>query len=590
VPTDNTGPIEFLNVPSNPYKAFSNLYLASFTIDGVVWKSSEHYFQSQKFPDDPALQEAIRNTETPAFAKLTATTRGKGKVRQDLPQVRDSIMSRALYAKFTQNPELKKLLLSTGQRKLIDATLTDNYWGIGPPEKRNKMGELLEELRTKLRNDDKPIIYDKIEDEDAAAMDKYEAVKRYEENMQKAIKQLQNNADEYMKIDPDDPEKSLANYSPKYHKIIESIKKKNDQSALVYSQFKTLEGLGIFEIAMKANGFVKIDFDINDSDEIVFSEDTIKSFEKGPEYKSERRFIYFTGKNKNDKLESIQRRQITLDIFNGEINKLPSQLSAVLQQYKFNTDNLNKYGDICQVIGITSAGAEGISLKCCRNVHIIEPYWNMVRLEQVKGRAARICSHQPFDNMSERYVNVYTYLITFSEEQLQSDTLINKTIRLNDRDRTTLSKENKILTVDERIYKLAKKKDIVNQKLQTIMKQSAIDCNLNYIENLGEVRCIRVEGTSKQYMFHPNLDDDIIETHSMTHPQKIKDDIELTVIDYRGTKCVLYPMDEIDTYKMYLYDGFNKYDIKSNISVGKLTKDPSTDTFNDACIVQIYKA
>ena len=43
-----------------------------------------------------------------------------------------------------------------------------------------------------------------------------------------------------------------------------------------------------------------------------------------------------------------------------------------------------------QIMIISSAGAEGISLKCVRQVHILEPYWNYVRLDQVLGRAIRM--------------------------------------------------------------------------------------------------------------------------------------------------------------------------------------------------------
>ena len=51
-------------------------------------------------------------------------------------------------------------------------------------------------------------------------------------------------------------------------------------------------------------------------------------------------------------------------------------------------------GQAVKLLMITSSGAEGINLKNTRFVHIVEPYWNMVRPEQVIGRARRICSHQ----------------------------------------------------------------------------------------------------------------------------------------------------------------------------------------------------
>ena len=67
----------------------------------------------------------------------------------------------------------------------------------------------------------------------------------------------------------------------------------------------------------------------------------------------------------------------------------------------------------------SGAGAEGISLRNCRTVHIMEPYWNNVRLDQVKGRAIRICSHEdlPYE---QRLVNIYTYYTVFTDAQIKN--------------------------------------------------------------------------------------------------------------------------------------------------------------------------
>ena len=76
-------------------------------------------------------------------------------------------------------------------------------------------------------------------------------------------------------------------------------------------------------------------------------------------------------------------------------------------------------GEIIKLFMITASGAEGISLKNTRFVHICEPYWHPVRIEQVIGRARRICSH---DKLPEELqtVEVFLYLMTFSKTQLPS--------------------------------------------------------------------------------------------------------------------------------------------------------------------------
>ena len=58
---------------------------------------------------------------------------------------------------------------------------------------------------------------------------------------------------------------------------------------------------------------------------------------------------------------------------------------------------------------ISSAGAEGISLTCVRQVHILEPFWNYVRIDQVLGRAIRMKSHLDLPK-EDRNVEQYLYL------------------------------------------------------------------------------------------------------------------------------------------------------------------------------------
>ena len=78
------------------------------------------------------------------------------------------------------------------------------------------------------------------------------------------------------------------------------------------------------------------------------------------------------------------------------------------QVYSHKFEN-NQNGEVIKALMITSSGAEGINLKNTRFVHIVEPYWHMVRLEQVVGRARRICSHKLLPQ-ELRNVKVYLYL------------------------------------------------------------------------------------------------------------------------------------------------------------------------------------
>ena len=87
--------------------------------------------------------------------------------------------------------------------------------------------------------------------------------------------------------------------------------------------------------------------------------------------------------------ETAEEKEILRNVFNGTWQYIPAGLAAQLAEISSN----NLYGEIIKVIMITASGAEGISLKNVRYVHITEPYWHPVRITQVIGRARRICSH-----------------------------------------------------------------------------------------------------------------------------------------------------------------------------------------------------
>jgi ribA/ribD-fused uncharacterized protein len=108
----------------------------------------EHYFQSQKFPTDAVLQSKIRTAEKPHQAKRLGSTKSSH-FRADWNQVRDNIMWEGLMGKFSQNPELMELLISTeGQQVLVEKSFWDGYWGSGRTGKGlNKMGQFLMRIR-----------------------------------------------------------------------------------------------------------------------------------------------------------------------------------------------------------------------------------------------------------------------------------------------------------------------------------------------------------------------------------------------------------------------------------------------------------
>ena len=183
----------------------------------------------------------------------------------------------------------------------------------------------------------------------------------------------------------------------------------------------------------------------------------------------------------------------------------------------------NKVGEICRVFCITSAGAEGLSLRNVRAVHIMEPYWNEVRLRQVKGRAVRIGSHLDLPE-KERNVSIYTYISCFSQEAQANkikEKQIEQTILINDSVDAKKATELKLpmppgnssyaLTSDEMIYIILERKRAIITALECILKSASIDCELNWKKNKdGTVMCLPLKGKVGDFIYSPILAEDLL--------------------------------------------------------------------------------
>lgn len=132
------------------YGAFSNFAPYPIELDGIIWPTSEHYFQAQKFLDED-VRERVRTSKSP----MVAASIGRGRRdqrRSDWHRVRDEVMLRAVRAKFSQHEELRELLLSTGEEEIVEHTSADDYWGDGGDGSgQNMLGRILMAVRTELR-------------------------------------------------------------------------------------------------------------------------------------------------------------------------------------------------------------------------------------------------------------------------------------------------------------------------------------------------------------------------------------------------------------------------------------------------------
>jgi ribA/ribD-fused uncharacterized protein len=152
-PAAEEGVIRFYSsAGDSPYKSFSNLAKAEFTIDGKSYFSVENYFQSEKFATtDPEYAEKIRAQKNPALVKGMGKSKGHP-VPEDWDSKRLDVMRKALRAKFAAHADLKEKLLNTGNAKIEEESPSDSFWGIGVDgQGMNWSGKLLMELRDQLR-------------------------------------------------------------------------------------------------------------------------------------------------------------------------------------------------------------------------------------------------------------------------------------------------------------------------------------------------------------------------------------------------------------------------------------------------------
>lgn len=136
---------------NDEYGCFSNFSPHGFDLEGQIWKTSEHYFQAQKFVGTE-YGEQIRLSLLPMKAAKMGRDSSKP-LREDWEYIKDEVMRKAVLKKFSTHKDIQKVLLSTGDRIIIENTSNDYYWGCGKDGSgKNMLGKILMEVRGHLRN------------------------------------------------------------------------------------------------------------------------------------------------------------------------------------------------------------------------------------------------------------------------------------------------------------------------------------------------------------------------------------------------------------------------------------------------------
>lgn len=279
----------------------------------------------------------------------------------------------------------------------------------------------------------------------------------------------------------------LATFSPKMARVYKNLNR-CPGTALLYTQFRTVEGIGLMGEVLNAHGWHQLDIDKVKGKWVFKNPEGLKRGD------AINRYIVFPGDR--------EKASLLLDVFNGNWEALPQSLRNPLE----DNFNGNLRGQAVKLIMITQSGAEGLSLRNVRQVHILEPYWNKIRMDQVIGRAVRTGSHASLPP-EDRNLDVFTYVCTFTDRQLQNS--------------YTIRRQDKGLSSDEHIMGLAKRKDAVVSRFLDLLQQAAGDCLLNAKENGGKCYAFPVNGTGA-FSYYPRLADEPLDVEVQRREKKVK--------------------------------------------------------------------
>ncbi|MCY1169394.1 hypothetical protein D9M73_94220 [compost metagenome] len=138
------------------FYVLSNFSSFNLKVGGLVFPTSEHAYHYAKF-NDRAILEAIR-TAPSAHEAFKIAERNRAYRIADWDQVKVGIMREILHAKAAQHEYVRRKLLATGDRELIEDSWRDDYWGWGPDRQgKNMLGKLWMEVRRDLRGPHEPV-------------------------------------------------------------------------------------------------------------------------------------------------------------------------------------------------------------------------------------------------------------------------------------------------------------------------------------------------------------------------------------------------------------------------------------------------
>ena len=241
----------------------------------------------------------------------------------------------------------------------------------------------------------------------------------------------------------------IKKFSTKFYSILEKLAmlvegNKGSSTAFVYSNLVKAGGMELFAETLLQNGYLEYQDENNNYD---IKDETL-------DYKTGLTYLDF----KKKKMNLSEFKPATFLLVTGGADEsgedVPEIKQKIIQEVFNNPDNSD--GKHIKFILGSRVMNEGVTLKNCKEVHIIDVFFNIPKVEQVIGRIIRMCVHQDVINDKNRHpeVNVFRYVIGVNDK-----------------------KPNELST-DEILYQKAEIKYLTVKEIERALKESAVDCPL----------------------------------------------------------------------------------------------------------------
>ena len=237
--------------------------------------------------------------------------------------------------------------------------------------------------------------------------------------------------------------KYLKIFSSKFYQCILKLNRlvegdKGAGTAFIYSNLVKAGGMELFAEALKVNGYLEY---MDNESQYNIQDNTIDS-------RTGLTYSMF----KKKKLNINDFHPATFIIITGGMDEsgedIPEIKQKIIRQIFNNVENIE--GKLLKFVLGSRVMNEGITLENTRQVHILDVHYNLGKVDQVIGRAIRMCKHMALVNDKNRFpqVDIYRYVVGVEGK----------------------------LSTDETLYQKAELKFILVKKLERILKEVAIDC------------------------------------------------------------------------------------------------------------------